>query len=176
MTLLSPDERATLFPALLSLLIDREFCSGSWQAVISWAADALVEGIDSPSLRILAGLSTADSDDVRQAAMYLERALGELGMRYPSTEELEREYARRIAHEIVSHKRSPYDGAYRLNDLSLSGRLHADDENEWGRLLDALAHESEFGELSPLAPEGAENAILAAAKRLLEKHENSDCS
>jgi hypothetical protein len=45
--------------------------------------------------------------------MCLKRALGELGMRYPSAEELEREYARRIAHEIVSHKRSPYDDAGR---------------------------------------------------------------
>ena len=53
------------------------------QAVVRCACDALIAGLDSPSLRILAGLTRAEAD--YQVLDILPEALAELGLDFTST-------------------------------------------------------------------------------------------
>jgi len=72
------------------------------------AADALAKGIDSPSLRELAGLP---SSEVRDAADLFRSALSELGSVFPDTQDALWKLVRRTAQRIVDGEVLPYEGA-----------------------------------------------------------------
>jgi hypothetical protein len=44
--------------SLLRILARKAMLRALWEDVVEWAEGALVDGLDTPSLRILAGLST----------------------------------------------------------------------------------------------------------------------
>ena len=83
------------------------FCGtneGIAQDCVDWALDALCEGIDSPSLRILAGLeSPLNSFEVRD---YTKKTLKELGIRELVGEEAVLAYSRDLAEEIIERRES----------------------------------------------------------------------
>jgi hypothetical protein len=75
------------------------------------AADWLAEGLDSPSLRELAGTSSPQMSDV---GPLFEKALSELHFTLPKKEEALRFLARHYAQQIVGGAASPYDGARKI--------------------------------------------------------------
>ena len=77
---------------------------------------ALEDGCDSPSLRILAGLTAIEADEAR--AMF-DRALAELHSAVPSKRDAARCLARETAKEILSGTVAPYEGAKQIWELSL---------------------------------------------------------
>jgi hypothetical protein len=77
-------------------------------AMRSEAADALQEGIDSPSVRQLAGMRPIENDKVRGV---FDTALRELDIKRPSRREAAILVATDVASRIIESTVSPYDGA-----------------------------------------------------------------
>jgi hypothetical protein len=89
------------------------------------ATQALERGLDSPSLRELAGLSAMGS---REARDLFQAAVGEFGMVMPTKEEALLRLVRKTASEIVSGDVPPYEGArwiwrYAANEVEEEGDL-----------------------------------------------------
>jgi len=70
---------------------------------------ALEEGLDSPSLRILAGLSKIETDAIHD---YWRRATGELAIDYPSREQAAWILIRHFIEQIISNQIDPHDGIH----------------------------------------------------------------
>jgi hypothetical protein len=75
------------------------------------AADALVRGLDSPSLRLLAGTRRQDVRDARD--LFLS-AVDELGWEPPSKEVALRTLALHWAEQMVSGEMKPHEAASRI--------------------------------------------------------------
>lgn len=75
------------------------------------ATEALIRGLDSPALRLLAGQSR---DDVRDSADLFRTAVGELGVDLPDSDTANWNLARRTASEIVEGRIEPSRGANAL--------------------------------------------------------------
>ncbi|WP_420117486.1 hypothetical protein [Micromonospora sp.] len=77
--------------------------------VIEAACDCLVADVDSPSLRILAGVSSAPSSDSEQLRRWLEDALGELSLTYyrKGSREGEDEAVRIMARRVLARTITP---------------------------------------------------------------------
>lgn len=75
------------------------------------AVEALVAGIDSPSLRQLAGADSSCSEDIKKLFL---KTLEELKIQLPSPEEAGLSMARSIAVDVIQGKISPYEGAKQI--------------------------------------------------------------
>ena len=71
-----------------------------------WALSALEAGFDTPSLRILAGMSCDSALPLAEVRPYLDTALSELNLDVSSRGEVLREYARAVAEELVAGTRA----------------------------------------------------------------------
>jgi len=78
------------------------------------ATNALLESVDSPSIRRLAGLSRAESDEARGV---FQAALSELHIESPSPREAAILVATEVASRITDGTVSPYDGAKEIWNL-----------------------------------------------------------
>jgi hypothetical protein len=76
--------------------------------------DLLVDGYDTPSLRVLAGLTATDGQEVREL---LPRVFHEMGMEEPSPIQAAWFLAQSTARDIVSGTVAPSDGARAIGDL-----------------------------------------------------------
>jgi len=87
------------------------------------AAEWLVEGFDSESLVLLAGLTFAELD---QARILFERALRELGRPAMSRKDAILRYTRLVSIEILRGEIAPYDGAKKIwhATIGLDSPLH----------------------------------------------------
>ncbi len=83
------------------------------------ATEALVDGMDSPTLRILAGLQDPNRDE---AEPILRAVLTETGLRLPTTEEAAVIIARSIAQRICARQLRPHEGAKEIWELSVDTR------------------------------------------------------
>jgi hypothetical protein len=83
------------------------------------ATRALVDGIDSPSVRQLAGMDGADSEDLRAT---FRSVLRELEIEIPSRREAAILVATEIARGITQGTVSPYEGATEIWGLVISSR------------------------------------------------------
>lgn len=125
------------------------------------ATDALVRGLDSPSLRQAAGASPRDVDEAR--ALFLT-ALSELGIDVPREQEALWRLVRDTAARIVAGDVSPYDGAAWIWRKAYN---RADREGDL-RIFVGLASEWEdHPNQRPLL----DAAIVEEARILLERHE-----
>ncbi|MFF3863229.1 hypothetical protein [Streptomyces sp. NPDC002209] len=132
--------------------------------VVSAACDALVAGLDSPGLRMLAACTRAEADyDVHDL---LPEALDELGLiLYPATSEAGQEAAARaLARRMLSGGLKPWELTFRINrryghELPLTARL-AELDDEYAFL--------EFGGGKAAARIDAE--VTAEARRLAAVH------
>ncbi len=122
------------------------------------AVRALEDGCDSPSLRILAGLSVADADEAR--AMF-DRVLAELNVSRPSKRDAVMHLAREIAKEISSRTKAPYEGAVQIWELSL--RLPEENFSE----LDSFVYAASEWVGRPEDRHIFEDGIVAAARELV---------
>lgn len=75
------------------------------------ASQALVEGLDSPTLR---ALSVSQGDYPLEIRKLFFQALDELGMVFPTPHQAALSAARRIARDIVSGRIEPERGAHRI--------------------------------------------------------------
>ena len=88
------------------------------------ATDALVRGIDSPALRILAGQAPSD---VRESADLFRRAVNELDVNVPDAEQARWHLVRMTAQHIVDGRINPAAGA---SDIWMMGYLHVEDSGD----------------------------------------------
>jgi len=103
---------------------------------IEWAEGALEREIDTPSLRILAGL--APSADGREIDRYLDASIRELGWELPSPARLVAVHAAAIAGAVLSGELEPEDGPRRIEMEILSPLGHPASLREWCYLDDGF--------------------------------------
>lgn len=123
------------------------------------ATDALVRGLDTPSLRVLAG---QDPADVRDSADLFRRALDELGVSLPAHDEAAWSLARMTAQGIVDGVVSPAVGA---NEIWGSAYHRVDDSGDL-RIFVGLASMLDD---HPEDSAAIEKQIVMAAKELLQR-------
>lgn len=102
-----------------------------------WGECALEHGLDSPSLRILAGLGPQTTWS--EAEPYFRRAIAELGIVLPKVDErLRRLYLREVAGQMSAGEISPADGLERIHRWVLGPLGHPADLSEWCFLWEGL--------------------------------------
>src|ERR1700761_5943413 len=129
------------------------------QAVVGRACDALIAGLDSPSLRILAGLTRAEAD--HQVLDILPAALAELGLDfYPRGSCSGQEAAvRALAAQAVSGSLNP-------RELAAAIHRHFGHGLPLTERLAALDDEYDLGEYATMAHEQIDREVIAEARRL----------
>lgn len=85
-------------------------------ALTTWAVELLERGLDSPALRILAGLDRNDEDMDK----YLRLALGELDLKEPDELHCLREYVARIARDAVRDRAALRKGCDELYHVQVA--------------------------------------------------------
>lgn len=142
-----------------ALLANRWLEAPAPLALPDWAAEQIVGGEDSPSLRILAGLT---GNDPAETDMYFVKALAERGISLPDRVECLIQYCGDVAREILAGSRPPL-AAFRLlwritDKLNFPGVLRC-----WVRLdweLDGMDYDE--------VPDAKrDEAVLAACKHFL---------
>ena len=117
---------------LFGLQVLKEVRSANY---VDWAVGMIVEGYDSPSLRILAGLD--ENGNVFETEETFGRVVRELGMREPNTSGKLGGYACYVASRILSGMISPENGVkalYRVWRMS----DYKEEYFDWVLLDDAL--------------------------------------
>jgi hypothetical protein len=111
-----------------------------------WALSALEAGFDTPSLRILAGMSFDPQPGFFEIRPYLDAALSELNLpASPSRDEVLREYARALAEELLAGVR-PVEATLEVIHRSVVSPLnHAKDLMGWCYLWEGLTPDGSFG-------------------------------
>jgi len=102
---------------------------------VDWAGEMLVQGHDSNSLRILAGLPS--SATAAEAEDYFLRSARELGLSVPDPETAVRGYACEVARQIVEGVVAARDGVRELYRVCLATEYEPE-YRIWLRLDDAL--------------------------------------
>ncbi len=79
------------------------------------ACDALVAGLDTPTLRELAGVTQREAhNSLVDCRALLLRALEELGLDPIPEDEARRQLAQLVSHDILDRRIDPFDGARRI--------------------------------------------------------------
>lgn len=128
------------------------------EELIRAGVDALKDGLDSKSLRILAGLNETEIDE---AGTMFDRTLVELNIHKPSKRDAVLQLARENAKEILNGKITPYEGAKRISELSLCIDDHLPE-------LDTYVYGASEWEDRPEDRHIFEEGIIMAAKELLD--------
>ena len=139
------------------------------KAVVDWAVDSMVAGLDSESLRILAGF---DEDDwIFELREYFSKVKSELGLREPQKDEAVRIYSVHLANAIVETDSDYVPIVSRLSELRYTND-YPDFLMEWYSLDDGLAdiqagsYPFGFQELYKADPREVANGV---AKAFIEK-------
>jgi hypothetical protein len=121
------------------------------------AMRALLDGIDSPSVRQLARMDEADSEDVRAT---FRAALRELAIELPSRREAAILLATEVARRITEGAISPYEGATEIWGIAQSSREHLPE-------LDTFVYGASEWEERPKDRNRFAAGIVAAARDLV---------
>jgi|SRR5579859_455723 len=127
-------------------------------ALASAATEALLDGIDSPSIRRLAGMKGADPTE---AQAVFSAALGELQIQSPTAREAAMLVATDLALRITQGKILPYDGAKQI------WRIHTGFSEEHLQELDPFVYAASEWEVRPDDRDYFAAAIVAAAGQLV---------
>lgn len=119
---------------------------------------ALENGCDSPSLRILAGLNASETEEARGL---FEQALSELNVAIPSKRDAVMHLARETARGILSGTTGVYLGAEQIWDLTLCASDESLPE------LDSFVYAASEWEDRPEDRDAFEEGIVAAARELV---------
>jgi hypothetical protein len=130
---------------------------GGADAMPAEATQALLEGIDSPAVRRLAGMDGADGDDVRAA---FRSALRELAIEIPSRREAAILLATEVARRITQGTVSPHEGAREIWGVVRSSREHLPE-------LDTFVYGASEWEERPKDQNNFAAGIVAAAHDLV---------
>ncbi len=146
---------------LIEVLAGREMGRNTGAEVVAWAESALAAGLDSPSLRILAGLAVPHNEF--EVDRYLNAAAMEIELVLPRGVDLMSVRAHQVAEDIVSGTVTARNGARRLYEIARATGLLTD-LSVWSGLDDALAM-ADSGTFGTVAEVEAE--IVVQARRLL---------
>ena len=105
---------------------------------IDWAVSLLGSGLDSQTLRVLAGLDLGDCPSGFEAAAKFRDAYKELRLPSPGREELLRVYVREVASEIAVGAREPADAVDLIHREVLSPFNHPAEFSSWCYLWEGL--------------------------------------
>ncbi|MER7458024.1 hypothetical protein [Micromonospora sp. NPDC126480] len=139
--------------------------------VIEAACDCLVAGVDSPTLRIVAGLSLVKGSESDELRRWLEGALAELSLTYyrEGSREGEEKALRIMAHRLLAGTITPRDltsWAYRF--ITWDGTPKAAElvglDNTY-EYVDAVYDGHEY---TSTAAEDVDADVIAEARRLLD--------
>jgi hypothetical protein len=121
------------------LLLLRDSGEPFGRRAVQWAVDALSDGHDVPSIRILAGLDLEGSVESWDAAPLIEAALRELDLPQVDRNSLAREYVREVATAIVSREMAPQEGANLIHRLVITPLNHPPELQAWCYLWEGNA-------------------------------------
>lgn len=145
------------------LLIRRWAQDASDQEFTEWAVKALEYNLDSPSLRILAGLNLpADREDIPQ---YFEATLHELSIPQLSQDGMIMDYFHYICKAIVNGAISPDQGIHLIHLKVIDPLSHPDGLMAWCYMWEGNSPDGSFAELNGVA---RDNLILEYARKELE--------
>lgn len=148
--------------ALVFVLADFETGNPTGEGLVAWAATALEQGHDSPSLRILASL-TSDAW-LSEAEPYFRRALTELRVQTPPRRELLLRYLRIVARDMLNGKIPAQRATHLIHSRVVSPLNHPAEIQRWCYLWEGL-HPDDFHSI-----EGDEHraAVEAEARQWVE--------
>ena len=126
--------------------------------LVGVAVQALEDGCDSRSLRVLAGLTEAEVDEAKAT---FDRVLSELSVAVPSKRDAVILLARKIAREILVGATGPYVGAKQIWNLTL--RAPDEDLPE----LDSFVYAASEWEDRPEDRGAFDEGIAAAAREFI---------
>ena len=121
------------------------------------ATRALLEGIDSPSVRRLAGMDGGDSEDVRAT---FRATLRELAIEIPSPHEAVTLLVTEVARRITQGTVSPYEGAKEIWHIATSSDEHFPE-------FDDFVYAASEWEQRPKAHKRFAAGVVAAARDLV---------
>ena len=129
------------------------------QEYVTWAVGMLVEGYDTPILRILAGLSFPFASF--EIDVYFSKTLVELGITIPDRETCLRTYALDVARGIVNGDITPEEGCHTI--FHITQDLLTSDLRIWLYLDDKLDPEM----LSDIEGDAWAEAVRKYARKML---------
>lgn len=81
-----------------------------------WAVGKIEKGIETKSLILMAGLTTPETEEVKQ--LLRDLVIKELGFQYPSEEIIELAFARNIARRIFKKEIQPNEGCSLIGEIN----------------------------------------------------------
>lgn len=130
-----PLNPAETVPCGLAALLTSPEISGD--DYVAWACAELGKGVDSPSLRILAGLSRGANPF--EAETHFRSALGELHIELPEMSRIRLAYLRCVAEAIAGGTISPDEGIALIHRRVVSPLGHREDVMRWCRLWEGIS-------------------------------------
>lgn len=137
----------------------------SWKvAIIEWAVSQMEEGVDTPHLRILAGLSVTDEEPV--VSGYFGLVLQDIGEAPLDDIEVRLGQARALASEMISGTIVPSECAHRVHDVAVGPLNHPAVLQPWCDLDGGFVTES-GGPVRVLSEAELDRAVLEYGARFL---------
>ena len=151
--------------AWIELLLRDAAGTATGDDFVVWAEQALIEGLDSPALRQLAGLEGRPRSDAKPL---FDRAVRELGLALPTEDALRRAYLTVLAGDISSGARPPLDALDLIHTEVIGPLKHPDDLMAWCFAWEGLDPVRGFASLSDAERDAAAREL---ARRTLKKGE-----
>jgi hypothetical protein len=98
---------------------------------VRWAVDALSDGYDFPSLRILAGLDLGQLPNSFEAGALVEAALNELAVPGEDRDARARRYVREVCAEMLDGRLNPLSGVELIHRRVITPLKHPADLMAW---------------------------------------------
>jgi hypothetical protein len=121
---------------LIRVLAERYLGQASGLAIVQWAETALSANLDTPSLRILAGLEAAPNEF--EVDRFLSQSACELNWEIPRREGCLQLYVCLVAQDILAGRITPALGCEKLSSLYVSERYPSYMPSEWLGCSDIL--------------------------------------
>ena len=121
------------------LLLLRDSGEPFGKRAVQWAVDALSEGHDVPSIRLLAGLDLEGSPNSQEAELLVDAALRELEIPEADLNSRAMEYLREVAAAIASLEIAPQEGANLIHRLVIGPLNHPAELQAWCYLWEGNA-------------------------------------
>jgi hypothetical protein len=128
---------------------------------VAWAVQALCDGYDSPTLRLLAGLDLDGLPSAFEASEKFRAVLDELGIQLPDEPTLLRTYVEDVARAIVQGNLEPQAAVAQIHREVLTPFEHPTDLMAWCYLWEGLDPK----DYSSLEGEALDQAIHQAAQQ-----------
>jgi hypothetical protein len=150
----------------IELLVQRENARISMGDMVRWAIACLEQGIDTPSLRILASFLLSESTS--EADPYFVQALRELRVNELNGEELLRAYSHELAERIISGELGYNEAVKRMHAHVITPLDHPKDLMNWCFLWEGYDPDNMGAELSD---EIFADRVLREAAKLISRTE-----